>query len=118
MGSLGGPWLANAIGIISHQEALKDISSGTPLPVGHIVALGGRLAVLARRANIIVTGHTALSLHGGSALGQGTGTLGAQGIDGRILQVLGDTKGKTGSAKAPGNYKKKDNKLIKYLSTQ
>jgi len=102
MGSLGGPRLAHTIGIISSQQTLEDISPGTPLSVGDVVALSCWLAVLARRANVIVTGHTALCLRGGSTRGQGTGTFGAQGIDGGILKVLGDTECQTGSAKAPG----------------
>lgn len=107
MGSARAPRLAHSIGIVRRQQALEDVAAGTPLPVRDIVALGGRLAVLARRAHIVVIGHAALAaLLGGVTRRQGAGTLGAQGIDGGILEVLGDTEGQTGGTKAPGSGEK------------
>lgn len=114
VGALGAPGLAHAVGVVGLQQALEDVAAGTPLAVGHIVALGSRLAVLARRADVVLVSHTALSVRGGAALGQGAGTLGAQGIDGGIFQVLGNAKGQTGSAEAPGNSKERSSVSKEY----
>lgn len=108
VGALGAPGLAHSVGVVGLQQALEDVAAGAPLAVGHIVALGGRLAVLARRADVVLVSHTALAVSGSAALGQRAGTLGPQGVDGGIFQVLGNAKGQTGSTEAPGNNKDKE----------